>query len=138
MANASGPFTNVSTTNTMDSTPRIDELTPEQRWKLEEQMEAYKAIALQCFQKTRHRGIIQKDKLPSVTTVPVAPRAGGPTINASQPELVGMINDSIHEALIDQSGSLIMSLKPLIANCMKDTTQNLVAAGRIHEPSQYD
>ena len=49
-----------------------------------------------------------------------------------------MINDFIREALIDQSGSLIMSLKPLMANCVKDTTQNLVATGRIHEPSQYD
>ena len=49
-----------------------------------------------------------------------------------------MINESIHEALIDQSGSLIMSLKPLIANCVKDTTQNLVSTGRLYEPSQYN
>ena len=30
-----------------------------------------------------------------------------------------------------------MSLKPLIANCMKDTRQNLVSTGRLYEPSQY-
>ena len=129
MVNTSGSLADVSATNAMDSTPKIDKLAPEQRRKLEEQLEAYKAIALQCFQKTHHGGIVQKDELPSVTMVPVAPRAGGPTVSASQPEQVGMINDSIREVLIDQSGSLIMSLKPLIANYVKDTTQNLIATG---------
>ena len=59
MVNTSGPLADVSMANTVDSTPRIDELTPEQRRKLEEQLEAYKAIALQCFQKTRHGWIVQ-------------------------------------------------------------------------------
>ena len=108
--------------NTVVSTPKIDELTPEQRRMLEEQMEAYKTMALQCFQKTRHGSVIQKDELPSVTTFPVAIQPGGPTVTTSQPELADIINDSIREAFIDQSGPLIMSLKPLIANCVKDTT----------------
>ena len=66
----SGPLTDVSTANTVNSTPKIDELTPEQRRMLEEQMEAYKAVALQCFQKTLHGSVIQKDELPSVTAFP--------------------------------------------------------------------
>ena len=58
MVNTSGPLADVSAANTMDSTPKIDELSLEQRRKLEEQLEAYKAIALQCFQKSRHGGVI--------------------------------------------------------------------------------
>ena len=131
----SGPLIDVSVANTVNSTPKIDELTPEQRRMLEEQIEAYKAMALQCFQKTRHGSIIQKDELPLVTAFPVTLRPGGPTVSTPQPGLAGIINDSIREALIDQSGPLIMSLKPLIANCVKDTMQNLVSTGRINEPS---
>ena len=37
----SGPLTDVSLANTVNATPKIDELTPEQRRMLEEQMEAY-------------------------------------------------------------------------------------------------
>ena len=81
--NTSDPLTDVSTANTVYSTPRIDELTPQQRRKLEEQMKAYKAMALQCFQKTRHGSIVQKDELPSVTVLPVTLRASGPTVNSS-------------------------------------------------------
>ena len=54
MMTTSGPLTDVTMANTVVSTPKIDELTPEQRRMLDEQMEAYKALALQCFQKTRH------------------------------------------------------------------------------------
>ena len=79
-------------------------------------------MALKCFQKTRHGSVIQKDELPSVTAFPVTLRPGRLTVNTSQLELADIINDSIREALIDQSGPLIMSLKPLIANCVKDTT----------------
>ena len=45
----SAPLTNVTMANTVVSTPKIDEFTPEQRRMLEEQMEAYKTMALQCF-----------------------------------------------------------------------------------------
>ena len=99
-------------------------------------MEAFKTLALQSFQKSRHGKVVQKGPLPAVNVVPTALQAGGPIVRTSQPELAGMINESIREALIDQSGSLIMSLKPLIANCVKDTTQNLVSTGRLYEPSQ--
>ena len=53
---------------------------------------------------------------------PVAIRPDGPTVTTSQPELAGIINDSIREAFIDQSSPLIMSLNQLIANCVKVTT----------------
>ena len=49
MATTSGPMTDVTAANTLNSTPSIDELSPEQRRELEEQMETFKTLSLQSF-----------------------------------------------------------------------------------------
>ena len=136
METASGAPTDVNS-NTFDNVPSIDELSADQQRDLEERMEAYKTLALQSFRMSRHGKVVQRWPLPAVNAIPSAPQADGQTVKTSQPELAGMIDRSIREALIDQSGSLIMSLKPLIVNCVKDTTQNLVSTGRLYEPSHY-
>ena len=134
MEPTSGAPTDVNS-NIFDNVPSIDELSADQRRDLEERMEAYKTLALQSFRMSRHRKVIQRGPLPVVNTILSAPQADGQTVKTSQSKLAGMIDRSIREALIDQSGSLIMSLKSLIANCMKDTTQNMISISQLYEPS---
>ena len=51
-------MSDVTVANALNSTPSIDELSPEQRRELKEQMEAFKTLTLQSFQRSCHGKVI--------------------------------------------------------------------------------
>lgn len=100
----------------------LEDLTKEKQADLVAHMKNYEEIYLECFWKTRN-GVVQTTDIPRVALNGEAMPPPPQVIQLPAGNLSIMVNEAMHQALVDQAGMMVNTLQSLIQDTMDISIQ---------------